>query len=83
MTATLELAERFRDELVALRRALHQVPEFDLDLPKTQRLVLDALAGLDLEITLGRDLSSVTAVLRGGAGPARSCCCAATWTRCR
>jgi amidohydrolase len=31
--------------------------------------VLDALAGLPLEISTGRGLSSVTAVLRGGGGP--------------
>ncbi|HET6742327.1 MAG TPA: M20 family metallopeptidase [Kribbella sp.] len=66
---TRELAEKFREEIVTLRRALHQVPEYDLDLPKTQRLVLDALEGLPLEITLGKELSSVTAVLRGGRGP--------------
>ncbi|ONI69254.1 amidohydrolase [Kribbella sp. ALI-6-A] len=67
MTSTLDLAERFRSEIVDLRRALHQVPEYDLDLPKTQALVLEALDGLDLEITLGKELSSVTAVLRGTA----------------
>ena len=67
--STLDLAERFRAEIVELRRALHQVPEYDLDLPKTQALVLEALDGLDLEITLGKELSSVTAVLRGGGGP--------------
>ncbi|MGZ0145541.1 M20 metallopeptidase family protein [Kribbella sp. WER1] len=66
--STRELAERFREEIVALRRELHQVPEFDLDLPKTQQLILDALDGLPLEITLGKELSSVTAVLRGGRG---------------
>jgi hippurate hydrolase len=66
---TIELAEQFREEIVALRRALHQVPEYDLDLPKSQRLILDALEGLPLEITLGKELSSVTAVLRGGRGP--------------
>ncbi|MFD3401738.1 M20 family metallopeptidase [Kribbella sp. NPDC058693] len=69
MSRTRELAEGFRDEIVALRRALHQVPEFDLELPKSQQLILDALAGLPLEITLGKELSSVTAVLRGGGGP--------------
>ncbi|MEU4194464.1 M20 family metallopeptidase [Kribbella sp. NPDC026611] len=66
---TVELAETFRAEIVALRRALHQVPEYDLNLPKSQQLILDALEGLPLEITLGKELSSVTAVLRGGAGP--------------
>ncbi|MFI6677120.1 M20 family metallopeptidase [Kribbella sp. NPDC050470] len=64
-----QLAEQFRGEIVELRRALHQVPEYDLDLPKTQQLVLNALEGLPLEITLGKELSSVTAVLRGGGGP--------------
>jgi amidohydrolase len=69
VTSTVELAERFRPEIVQLRRALHQVPEYDLELPKTQALILEALEGLDLEITLGKELSSVTAVLRGGGGP--------------
>lgn len=53
-------------ELVALRRELHANAEVGLHLPQTQGLVLDALAELDLEITTGTGLSSVTAVLRGG-----------------
>ncbi|MBT0993107.1 amidohydrolase [Cellulomonas sp. DKR-3] len=58
-------------ELVELRHALHRVPELGLELPRTQALVLEALAGLDLEISTGDGLSSVTAVLRGGKpGPA-------------
>lgn len=55
----------------ALRHALHRVPERGLDLPLTQQLVLDALADLDLEVSTGQGLSSVTAVLRGARpGPA-------------
>ncbi|WP_328323452.1 M20 family metallopeptidase [Kribbella sp. NBC_00382] len=69
MSRTLELAGKYGESIIDLRRALHQVPEYDLDLPKTQGLILQALEGLDLEITLGKELSSVTAVLRGGAGP--------------
>lgn len=69
-STALELGHLFGPETIALRRALHEVPEYDLDLPKTQRLVLDALEGLDgLEITLGKTLSAVTVVLRGGKGP--------------
>jgi amidohydrolase len=65
-----DLARELGPELAALRRALHQVPELGLDLPETQQLLLDALAGLDLEITLGEGISAVTAVLRGsGDGP--------------
>lgn len=54
------------DDLVALRRELHQIPEIGLDLPKTQQRVLAALDGLPLEISTGTGVSSVTAVLRGG-----------------
>ena len=53
-------------ELAGLRHAIHREPEIGLDLPMTQAKVLSALAGLPLEITRGEQLSSVTAVLRGG-----------------
>ena len=53
-------------EIAELRHAIHQEPEIGLDLPKTQQKVLGALDGLPLDVTLGRALSSVTAVLRGG-----------------
>lgn len=59
------LAGAEQDGLVALRRALHQVPEVGLDLPQTQRLLLEALAGLPLEIHTGHGLTSVIGVLRG------------------
>jgi amidohydrolase len=65
---TLDIASTIGPELVTLRRELHQVPELGLDLPLTLKLVLDALAGLDLEVTLGANLSSVVAVLRGRGG---------------
>ncbi len=58
-------------DLVALRRAIHREPEAGLCLPLTQRKILEALSGLPLDITPGRQLSSVTAVLRGAhPGPA-------------
>ena len=53
-------------DLVALRRDLHASPELGLDLPDTQRRVLRELDSLGLEITLGTDLTSIVAVLRGG-----------------
>ncbi|MEC3916890.1 M20 metallopeptidase family protein [Nocardia sp. CDC160] len=61
----LEDAKAMHEELVVLRRSLHQEPELGLRLPRTQEKVLSALQGLPLEITLGENLSSVTAVLRG------------------
>ncbi|MEU4694392.1 M20 family metallopeptidase [Actinoplanes sp. NPDC023714] len=61
----------YAERLIALRRALHREPELGLDLPLTQAKVLAALDGLPLEITTGKSLTSVTAVLRGGRpGPA-------------
>ncbi|KIC67017.1 M20 family metallopeptidase [Kocuria rhizophila] len=61
----LEHATALQPELVALRRSLHAHPEVGNDLPWTQQRIVDALDGLDLEITLGRSVSSVVAVLRG------------------
>ncbi|OLF05758.1 amidohydrolase [Actinophytocola xinjiangensis] len=52
-------------ELVALRRELHRHPELGLDLPRTQRVVLEALAGHGVELGTGRGLSSVVGVVRG------------------
>ncbi|MFE3194174.1 M20 family metallopeptidase [Nocardia sp. NPDC059240] len=60
-----EDAREIQGELVALRRRLHREPELGLSLPRTQEQVLTALDGLDLEVTVGAALSSVTAVLRG------------------
>ncbi|NNG36344.1 M20 metallopeptidase family protein [Nakamurella aerolata] len=67
MTSTQDLAARLAPELIALRRKIHANPELALDNPVTQQTILDELAGLDLEITKGRKLSSVVAVLRGTA----------------
>ena len=53
--------------LVTLRRSLHRIPEIGNQLPQTQASVLDALQGLPLEVSTGRELSSVVAVLRGRA----------------
>ena len=67
MSRAVDLAHRLGPELVALRRRLHRCPEVGLHLPLTQAAVLDALAGLDLEVSTGQSLSSVVAVLRGTA----------------
>ena len=65
MAGTYDEAVAISAELTELRRSIHAEPEIGLELPRTQRKVLDALAGLPLEINLGEGLSSVTAVLRG------------------
>ena len=65
MSFFLDSAMKIQDELAALRHDIHRHPEIGLDLPKTQAKILAALDGLGLEITTGKALSSVTAVLRG------------------
>jgi amidohydrolase len=60
-------AHELKDEIARLRHRLHQEPEIGLKLPRTQDKVLEALDGLPYEITLGKDTTSVTAVLRGTA----------------
>ncbi|MCE0536763.1 M20 family metallopeptidase [Kineosporia rhizophila] len=52
-------------DLADLRHRLHRRPEIGLKVQRTQQAVLEALDGLDLEITAGSDIGSVTAVLRG------------------
>ncbi|MBS2552125.1 amidohydrolase [Catenulispora sp. NL8] len=60
----LEDAREIQPDLVRLRRELHADPEVGLLVPRTRERVLSALDGLDLEVTLGRALTSVTAVVR-------------------
>jgi hippurate hydrolase len=64
--AVLDEAIAIAGDVAELRHEIHREPEIGLDLPRTQGKVLDALAGLPLEIAKGRELSSVTAVLHGG-----------------
>ncbi|MFL4478066.1 M20 family metallopeptidase [Paeniglutamicibacter sp. ORCA_105] len=66
-TAILQDARELEPEIVRLRHALHREPETGLQLPRTQERVLQWLEPLGYEISLGTDLTSVTAVLRGGA----------------
>ena len=62
-------ARELQPDLARFRHSMHQEPEIGLDLPRTQEKVLQALDGLPYEITLGKDTTSVTAVLRGSGTP--------------
>lgn len=63
-------AAQVLDDVIALRRQLHEYPELGLDLPKTQHAVLEALSGLGLEPRLGTALSSIVVDIEGGSpGP--------------
>ena len=66
---SLRLARDLAPLMVALRREVHRHPEIGNHLPRTQQTIVEALAPLDLEVTLGQGLSSVVAVVRGQAEP--------------
>lgn len=59
-------AETGRDELIALRRAIHAEPELGLDCPQTRSKLERALAGLALEIRHSTKTSGFIAILNGG-----------------
>ena len=61
----LHEAATYAETLTQIRRDLHQIPEFGLDLPKTQARILESIHGLG-EIHLGKDLNSIGLVIRGG-----------------
>jgi hippurate hydrolase len=61
----LSAAYNDADRTIDLRRALHRQPEIGLHLPRTQATVLDAFAGLPIEVTTGTSTTSVVGVLRG------------------
>ncbi|MGR0160292.1 M20 metallopeptidase family protein [Paenarthrobacter nitroguajacolicus] len=63
-------AKELQEDIIRLRHDLHREPEIGLQLPRTQEKVLKALDGLPYEITIGKETTSVTAVLRGGAAHA-------------
>ena len=61
-----EEARDLLDEVVALRRTLHQWPELGNDLPVTRENVLASLEGLPLQVTLHETTSGIAALLDGG-----------------
>ena len=60
----LHEAASYAETLTQIRRDLHQIPEFGLELPKTQARILESIHGLG-EIHLGKDLNSIGLVIRG------------------
>lgn len=61
----LQEASKYAQTLTEVRRDLHQIPEFGLNLPKTQQRILDSIHGLG-DIHLGKDLNSIGLVIKGG-----------------
>ena len=62
--ALVEEASKYLEVLQGIRRELHQIPEFGLDLPKSQERILASIHGLG-EITLGKNLNSIALHIKG------------------
>jgi amidohydrolase len=60
----LEQAQSMLPELQSLRRKLHQIPEFGLELPNTLKVILDEVSPLG-EITLGKSITSAVLHIKG------------------
>ncbi|HJL69255.1 MAG TPA: M20/M25/M40 family metallo-hydrolase, partial [Anaerolineales bacterium] len=61
----IEQARALKARTVDLRRRIHRHPELGLDLPRTREAVLEALAGLELDIALSETTSGIVATLHG------------------
>ena len=66
MNDFLQAAEAMRGDIVRMRRALHAMPELDLDLPRTRDFVCSQLRAWDIPFRTFSDNSSVCAWIRGG-----------------
>lgn len=55
-----------QNEIVAMRRELHQIPELGLHLPKTSAYVAEALDKLEIPYVRSQKDSSIIATLKGG-----------------
>jgi hippurate hydrolase len=67
--SVLEQANQMLPELQALRRKLHQIPEFALELPETLKTILQEITGLG-GITRSDKISSAVLHIKGGfSGP--------------
>jgi hippurate hydrolase len=57
-------ASQYKDVLIQIRRDLHQIPEFGLNLPKTQERILQSIHGLGT-VVLGKKLNSIALLIEG------------------
>ena len=57
-------ANKYMDVVQGIRRDLHQIPEFGLELPKSQARILESIHSLG-EITLGKNLNSIALLIKG------------------
>ena len=62
----LKEANEFQEKLSAWRRALHQIPEIGLHLPKTVAFVKKELEQMDIPYTVYEESSCIVALIGSG-----------------
>ncbi|MCK8825830.1 M20 metallopeptidase family protein [Fuchsiella alkaliacetigena] len=60
-----ELAQEIEEEIINWRRELHQIPETELELPKTASYLMKELDKIGLEVTNGLAKSGLMAIIEG------------------
>ena len=63
---TMKEAMQIREEILANRRALHQIPEIGLELPQTVAFVTEKLEQMGIHYRVYRDCSCITATIGKG-----------------
>ena len=64
LASFLDLSE-LEEEIIRIRRALHQIPEIGLFLPKTQDFIIEELSNLDIPYYYSEKDSGILAVIEG------------------
>jgi len=75
------LTEKITDELIQIRRTIHQNPELGFEEFETAKLVSGALDKMGILQRTGVGGTGVVGVIEGGAGPGKTVAIRPTWTR--
>ncbi len=65
MTEVIEEARAYQEKIVYWRRQLHQIPELDLELPKTSAYIVDVLGSAGIQTKRLRSCSGVIGLIEG------------------
>ena len=68
-TSYVDAAQGLADDMTEIRRDIHAHPELELDNPRTQGQILEALTGLGFDISTGEGCTSVIADIGSDDGP--------------
>ena len=71
MSVILNQANEISDEIIAIRRDIHQHPELGTNLPRTSKIVMDKLKEYGVDEVLNPVSTAVVGVIHGTKGPGK------------